>query len=167
MENRDQNTQEFLFVPIVSALILIFGVAALVWAIQVRPAVQAAKADASSPLKSALAEISKQSEAEAEAVSAHPILGDPTAGKELFAGTCAACHGSAGEGIPNLGKDLTASEFVTGKVDQELVDFIKIGRDPGDPLNTTGIGMPPKGGNPALDDEDLQNIISYLRTIQK
>jgi disulfide bond formation protein DsbB len=169
MVNRDENTQEFLFVPIISALILIFGVAVLIWTTQVRPAIQTARADKSSPVSSALAEISKQAEtnAETEAVTAHPILGDPTLGEQLFAGTCAACHGPTGEGISGLGKDLTASEFVIGKADQELLDFVKVGRDPSDPLNTTGIGMPPKGGNPALDDEDLQNIISYLRTIQK
>jgi len=42
-----------------------------------------------------------------------------------------------------------------------------VGRDPSDPLNTTGIGMPSKGGNPSLSDEDLQDVVSYIRSIQK
>src|SRR6185503_3672777 len=90
--------------------------------------------------------------AEVEAVSAQPSKGDPGAGQTLFA-SCAACHGPTGGGIPGLGKDLTSSEFVSGKTDDELISFIKVGRDPSDPLNTTGIAMPPKGGNPALSDE--------------
>jgi mono/diheme cytochrome c family protein len=165
MTNPTETPQKFLAVPILSALILILGAAALVWATQVRPATQAAQAQGLPGVNEALAESGRQ--AEAASAPEHPILGDPAAGEALFTGTCSACHGQAGEGIPGLGKDLTASPFVTDKVDQELVNFIKIGRDPGDPLNTTGIGMPPKGGNPTLDDEDLQNIISYLRTIQK
>lgn len=167
MTNPTENNQNFLVVPIISALILIVGVAVLVWSTQVRPTLQAAQAEGSPLVNEALAESGRQVETEAAAAPDHPILGDPAAGETLFAGTCSACHGPAGEGIPGLGKDLTASPFVTDKVDQELIDFIKVGRDPGDPLNTTGIGMPPKGGNPSLDDEDLQNIISYLRTLQK
>jgi mono/diheme cytochrome c family protein len=174
--NHTETNQNSLVVPIISAFILIIGVAALVWATQVRPTVQAAQANGLPGVNEALAQSGRQepfptdgTQAETEAASApdHPILGDPAAGEALFAGTCSACHGPAGEGIPGLGKDLTANAFVSDKVDQELIDFVKVGRDPGDPLNTTGIGMPPKGGNPTLDDEDLQNIISYIRTLQK
>ena len=91
--------------------------------------------------------------------------GDATAGQELFTATCSACHGPEGEGVPNLGKDMTASEFIAGKSDDELIAFIKVGRDPSDPLNSTGVAMPPKGGNPALNDEDLQDIVAFIRTI--
>jgi disulfide bond formation protein DsbB len=93
--------------------------------------------------------------------------GDPAVGKELFAGTCSACHGPTGEGVPGLGKDMTTSEFIAGKTDAELIAFIKQGRDPSDPLNTTGVAMPPKGGNPALSDQDLTNIVAFIRTLQK
>ena len=93
--------------------------------------------------------------------------GNPLAGQELFTGTCAACHGPTGEGLPNLGKNMTTSQFIASKTDDELVAFIKVGRDPSDPLNTTGVAMPSKGGNPALSDEDFYNIVAYIRTIQK
>ena len=72
-----------------------------------------------------------------------------------------------GEGISGLGKDMRASQFITGKTDTELVEFIKIGRNPGDPLNTTGVAMPPKGGNPTLSDEDLTDIVAYIRALQQ
>lgn len=93
--------------------------------------------------------------------------GDPAAGQLLFKGTCAACHGPDGQGLPGLGKNLAASKFVAGQSDQALVEFITAGRRPDDPLNTTGILMPPKGGKADLTDQDLYNIIAYLRVIQK
>jgi disulfide bond formation protein DsbB len=93
--------------------------------------------------------------------------GNPSKGQELFTATCAACHGPAGEGVQGLGKDVTTSAFIAGETDQELVDFIKVGRDPSDPLNTTGIGMPAKGGNPSLSDEDLLDIVAFIRSIQQ
>ena len=67
--------------------------------------------------------------------------------------------------MAGLGKDLTTSEFVQEQSDDELVTFIKTGRPSSDPLNTTGIDMPPKGGNPALTDDDIYNIVAYLRSI--
>lgn len=93
--------------------------------------------------------------------------GNAENGKAVFATTCAACHGPAGEGVQGLGKDMTTSEFIAGLSDEELVAFIKEGRRIGDPLNTTGVDMPPKGGNPALTDEQLLDIIAFMRTIHK
>lgn len=94
-------------------------------------------------------------------------LGDPEAGKEQYDMICIACHGPTGEGIEGLGKPFTTSEFLREKSDQEMVEFIKIGRPSGDPLNTTGVDMPPKGGNPALTDEQILDIIAYVRTLQE
>ena len=52
-----------------------------------------------------------------------------------------------------------------GASDEELVEFVKVGRRPSDPLNITGVDMPPKGGSPALSDEDLYDIVAFIRTI--
>lgn len=87
-------------------------------------------------------------------------------GSTLFGATCSACHGKDAKGLPNLGKNLRESEFVRKLDDDALLAFVKRGRDPGDPLNTTKVGMPPKGGNPALSDDDLLDIIAYVRSIQ-
>lgn len=87
-------------------------------------------------------------------------------GTKLFNSTCIACHGSGGVGITGNGKALAHNTFIQGQDDESLLAFIKRGRDPGDPANTTGIGMPPKGGNPALSEDDLLDIIAYLRTLQ-
>lgn len=103
-----------------------------------------------------------------QAASAPPIPpGDAVRGKTVFEGTCAACHGTDAKGLPGLGKNLTTSEFAKGKTDAELVAFIKTGRPTTDPLNTTGVEMPPKGGNTALTDQDLADVVAYIRTLQK
>ena len=99
--------------------------------------------------------------------AAQPVaVGDPVKGKESFA-TCAGCHGMDGKGIQGLGKDFTASEFVKGQTDEQLLAFIKVGRPASDPANTVGVDMPPKGGNPALDDVAIMDIIAYIRTLQQ
>jgi disulfide bond formation protein DsbB len=46
-----------------------------------------------------------------------------------------------------------------------MIAFIEVGRPVDDPENTTGIIMPPKGGNPALSDQDMADIVAYMRTI--
>jgi len=99
-------------------------------------------------------------------VQAAPRPADAVAGQKLFA-VCTACHGPTGEGVAGLGKPLTTSEFVADKAADDLVIFIKKGRDSTDPLNTTGIAMPPLGGRPELTDQNLYDIVAYLRTIQK
>lgn len=87
-------------------------------------------------------------------------------GQELYSATCASCHGPDAKGLEGLGKDLTDSEFAIGLSDDDLVAFIKQGRSASDPLNTTGVDMPAKGGNPALTDDDLHAIVDYLRTLE-
>ena len=92
--------------------------------------------------------------------------GDPQHGRELFGMTCIACHGPSGSGIPNLGANLRESKFVASKTDPQLVDFIKRGRQPGEPGSVLGLMMPPKGGNPTLDDAGLRDIVAFIRTLQ-
>jgi len=85
-------------------------------------------------------------------------------GADPYQQTCANCHGPDGKGLPNLGKDLTTSEFVHSQSDQAVLAFVKQGRLPNVPGNTTGVPMPPKGGNPALTDEQNLEIIAFIRT---
>lgn len=85
-------------------------------------------------------------------------------GRNTFLTTCAACHGQNAQGIQGLGKNLVVSDFMNGLTDEELHNFIVVGRMPGDPLNTTGMLMPARGGNPALSDEAIMEIVAYLRS---
>lgn len=88
-------------------------------------------------------------------------------GHDLFVASCSACHGSSGEGMEGLGKPLSESPFVESKSDKELIAFIKTGRPIWDELNTSGIDMPPKGGNPAITDEQLADIVKYIRSLHE
>ncbi|MFQ5943914.1 MAG: c-type cytochrome [Anaerolineales bacterium] len=88
-------------------------------------------------------------------------------GDTLFQQTCFACHGSDGKGLPNLGKDLTTSEFVKSSTDAELLAYVLEGRTADDPLNTTGVAMPPKGGFDFLTNDDINSIIAFMRSIEE
>lgn len=84
-------------------------------------------------------------------------------GTVKFGKTCATCHGADAKGMLNLGSDLTISEFFRDSSNEELLAYVKVGR----PADGTTAAMPPKGGFPDLTDEDIMNIIKYLRTIQQ
>lgn len=86
-------------------------------------------------------------------------------GEEIFNATCIACHGVGGVGVEGLGKPLTTSTFASGLTDDELLAFLIVGRLDTDPLNTTGIAMPARGGNTSLSDDDLRAVVAYLRTL--
>ncbi len=88
-------------------------------------------------------------------------------GAKLYSSSCIACHGPNGAGIKGNGKPLANNPFIANQDDDALLAFIQKGRDPSDPANTTGVGMPAKGGNPALTEDDLLDIIAYLRTLQQ
>lgn len=105
---------------------------------------------------------------EAQASAAEPMAsGDAESGQKLYMMSCSSCHGPAGEGVQGLGKDMTTSEFIADLSDAELIEFIKVGRDANHPDNTTGVAMLPKGGNPSLTDEQLNDIVAYVRSIHQ
>ena len=86
-------------------------------------------------------------------------------GQTLFSQTCTACHGEGGVGVDGLGPPLIENVFVAGLSDDELVAFLTVGRPVDHPDNTTGVAMPPKGGNVSLTTEDLEDIAAYLREL--
>lgn len=91
--------------------------------------------------------------------------GDIARGAEIYKGTCATCHGGDAKGIDGLGKPLVNNEFIQSMSEQELATFIKVGRDRDDPENMTGVDMPPKGGNPSLTEQDLNDVSAYLKSL--
>lgn len=103
----------------------------------------------------------------AEAQAYASLKGDAAKGEAQFKSTCVSCHGPDATGITGLGKNLTTSEWAKSQSDADLVLFLTKGRPASDPLNTTGVDMPPRGGNPALKDQDLADIVAYVRTLEK
>jgi disulfide bond formation protein DsbB len=88
------------------------------------------------------------------------------AGQAEFRKTCATCHGPNAQGMERLGKNLHENAFVQSKSNAELVEFIKRGRPATHPDNLRGVDMPPRGGNPALKDEQIELIVAYVRSLQ-
>ena len=80
--------------------------------------------------------------------------------------SCAGCHAADATGVTGLGKNLVGSDFITNISDSDLVTLIKTGRPSSDPANTTGVDMPPKGGNPALNDDKIDGLVAYIRSLQ-
>lgn len=101
-----------------------------------------------------------------ETAGAVPAASVPPGDRTAFVSACSACHGEDGGGVEGLGKPLATSDFVKSKTDEQLIAFIKTGRPIWDAENTTGLDMPPKGGNPALSDDDLEHIVNYIRALQ-
>ena len=71
-------------------------------------------------------------------------------------------------GNPRLGVPYAGiSKFVASSSDLQLIAFLKRGRQAIDARNTTGVPMPARGGNLALDDDALGNIVAFLRQVQR
>lgn len=68
-----------------------------------------------------------------------PVAGAATG---RFAEYCAGCHGGDGRGLPGLGVNLVESAWVGRASPADLSAFLRMGRMPGDPGNTTGRPMP-------------------------
>ena len=88
-------------------------------------------------------------------------------GQLLYSSNCTACHGSRGHGMPRQGANLRESKFIAEQNDEALVAFLKQGRTPADPSSRMGMLMPPRGGNRALDDAALVDIVAFLRELQE
>ncbi|MCW8400468.1 c-type cytochrome [Legionella sp. PATHC038] len=81
--------------------------------------------------------------------------GKPTAsGKDIYQKNCVACHGVDGKGTSPAFPDFTKKGGVLSKSSSVLLQ------------NTIkGIGgMPPKGGNPSLSDDDLKAALDYIES---
>ena len=119
----------------------------------------------------AAAQVEATEQAAVQVTATGPAAGTEAAaaaalpGEALFRVTCPACHGADAKGVPGLGKDMTTSAFIASQSDAEMVEFIKRGRAVDDPLNTTGVPMPPKGANVALSDADILAVVEFIRSL--
>jgi mono/diheme cytochrome c family protein len=87
-------------------------------------------------------------------------------GRQLYQQSCAACHGSGGQGLPHQGAPLVTSKFMAERSDEELLRFLQTGRPANDPHSVLGLVMPARGA-PPLDDPQLERVLAFVRTLQK
>lgn len=85
--------------------------------------------------------------------------GASVSGQAIFRQTCVACHGIDGKGVLPGVPDFTLGDGPLSKQDAILIKHITEGfQSPGAPM-----AMPPKGGNPDLNVDDIQAVLGYLR----
>jgi len=79
-------------------------------------------------------------------------------GEQIYKQTCIACHGADGKGaipgVPGFKELLSKSD------DTLLQHMIEGFQSPGSPM-----AMPARGGNPNLSDQDLRNVLSYIKKL--
>jgi mono/diheme cytochrome c family protein len=124
----------------------------------------------------AQAEMTATPEAEAEVAEADampqelpegvtPAMVEEGKGIYSGAGICMSCHGANGEGIPNLGANLTDDEWlhVDGSYEQ-IVENIMTGVTAQE--SSSGVPMPAKGGT-AITDDQVKAVAAYVWTLSK
>lgn len=92
----------------------------------------------------------------ATATTAAPVAkAAPQSGKEIWQGTCSACHATGVAGAPKIGdKAIWAKHIAKGL--KTLEDHALHG------FHGPAGFMPPKGGNPALTDEQVIKALKYM-----
>jgi mono/diheme cytochrome c family protein len=85
---------------------------------------------------------------------------DPIAGKQVYQQNCAACHGADGKGALPGTSDFATSDRL---FDQgwEVVFRHVSGEHPSP--DSPPMPMPPRGGKADLTDQDLWNVLAYIR----
>jgi cytochrome c oxidase cbb3-type subunit 3 len=91
---------------------------------------------------------------------------DAEQGKKLYGQFCASCHGQSGKGdgaaaaaLNPKPRDHTDKEYMSSMSDTDMLKVIKNG---GASIGKSPL-MPPWG--PSLKDEQIQDIIAYIRTL--
>jgi len=99
--------------------------------------------------------------AAASNMSASAAGGNAAKGKALYASQCAMCHGANGKGDGVAGKSLkpaprnfSLGTFKYGSSDAQIAATIKKGK-------------PPMPGYGSLSDQQLKDLVAYIRSLKK
>jgi cytochrome c5 len=72
-------------------------------------------------------------------------------GKAVYEKTCSACHATGVAGAPKVGDKAAWAEHIAEGI-EHLVQVALKGEG----------AMPPKGGNPALSEEEVRAAVNYM-----
>ena len=89
--------------------------------------------------------------------------GNPVQGQQLFQQTCVECHGVEAQGIPHMGMDLRNNDFVAKSAVADVIKYIRSGHGPTPQFPS---GMPPGGFAPDATDQQLADIVAWLKSLQ-
>jgi len=82
-----------------------------------------------------------------------------SSGRDAYMSACVACHGPDGQGVLPGVPDFSDGKWPAATDDATLLKRVREGfQTPGSPL-----AMPPRGGNPALTDDDLKAALDYMK----
>jgi len=84
----------------------------------------------------------------------------PANAKQAFIDNCSSCHGEDARGLDELGANLVTSAFVKRNNDAELMEFLKMGRQPDNPESTMNLLMP---AFDYLTEAELEQVIAFMR----
>lgn len=80
-------------------------------------------------------------------------------GQTIFNETCVACHGANGKGVVPGTPDMTKAHGVLSLPESLLEQRVENGfQSSGSPM-----AMPARGGNPSLTDQDVKDVLAYMR----
>jgi len=103
----------------------------------------------------------------------NPVAATPAsiaAGKQAYDANCAACHGNLAQGAVKAGMTISIIEEQRGRQPPDLTDDQwDHGSSDGEIFTVTKRGLPPTmmaGFDGRIPDEDIWNIINYLRTLR-
>jgi cytochrome c len=104
----------------------------------------------------------------------NPVASSPKSlesGKRLYVRLCAECHGVAGDGVSEMASILEKSGKITpgnltddtwnlGSTDGEIFAVIRDG-------SGSNLAMKGLNGRPGIVDEDIWNLVNYVRSLHK
>ncbi len=92
-------------------------------------------------------------------LSAPGTAGDLVRGSEVYNGTCVACHGESGKGELESVPNFTKANGVLSQSDEVLLSHMINGFQ----SDGSFLEMPPFGGDPDLTEEDMADVLAYIR----